>query len=89
MLSPDELANLPSAKSGLRTLMDGLRSGIKKISIDVHEAKEDQRVQAIESPGSRGEALANLTLAYRHLEDARMRLGKVLEAADGMSILDR
>lgn len=26
---------------------------------------------------------ANITLAYRHLEDARMRLGKVIQAFDG------
>lgn len=28
----------------------------------------------------RGEVIANLTLAYRHIEDARMRLGKVYQA---------
>mgnify|MGYP001566973605 FL=1 len=38
----------------------------------------------------RGEVLANLTLAYRHLEDARMRLGKVLQARDGgVSVYDK
>jgi hypothetical protein len=26
---------------------------------------------------------ANVTLAYRHLEDSRMRLGKVIQAAEG------
>jgi hypothetical protein len=35
------------------------------------------------------EALANMMLAYRHLEDARMRLGKVIQAIEGgKSILD-
>lgn len=29
------------------------------------------------------EMVANLMLAYRHLEDARMRLGKVIQAWDG------
>lgn len=29
------------------------------------------------------ETRANLTLAYRHLEDARMRLGKAIQAIDG------
>ena len=29
------------------------------------------------------EMKANLMLAYRHLEDARMRLGKVVQAYDG------
>ena len=30
-----------------------------------------------------GEMKANIMLAYRHLEDARMRLGKVVQAYDG------
>lgn len=30
-----------------------------------------------------GEVMANITLAYRHGEDARMRLGKVFQALDG------
>ena len=30
-----------------------------------------------------GEMAANLKLAYRHLEDARMRLGKAVQASDG------
>ena len=30
-----------------------------------------------------GEAIANIMLAYRHLEDARMRLGKVFQALNG------
>ena len=37
-----------------------------------------------------GEALANLVLAYRHLEDASMRLGKAIQALDGgASVYDR
>lgn len=30
-----------------------------------------------------GEVMANVTLAFRHLEDAAMRLGKVLQALNG------
>jgi len=37
-----------------------------------------------------GEAAANIMLAYRHLEDASMRLGKVIQALDGgISVYDR
>jgi len=40
--------------------------------------------------GQHGEMKANIMLAYRHLEDARMRVGKILQAAgDGVSILDK
>lgn len=38
----------------------------------------------------RGEMIANIKLAYRHLEDARMRLGKVIQAyKGGVSIYDQ
>lgn len=38
----------------------------------------------------RGEMIANLMLAYRHLEDASMRLGKTIQAHDGgVSVYDR
>jgi hypothetical protein len=37
-----------------------------------------------------GEAVANVMLAYRHLEDASMRLGKVIQALDGgVSVYDK
>lgn len=42
------------------------------------------------APGAAGEAIANVTLAYRHLEDASMRLGKAIQALDGgISVYDR
>ena len=41
-------------------------------------------------PHDEGECFANLTLAYRCLEDASMRLGKAIQAADGgVSVHDR
>lgn len=40
--------------------------------------------------GQHGEMKANIMLTYRHIEDARMRIGKILQAADdGVSILDK
>lgn len=37
-----------------------------------------------------GEVMANIMLAYRHLEDARMRLGKAIQATEGgVSIYDK
>ncbi len=37
-----------------------------------------------------GEVTANVMLAYRHLEDASMRLGKAIQAADGgVSVYDK
>jgi len=41
-------------------------------------------------PDQHGNMRANITLAFRHLEDARMRLGKVMQACQGgVSILDK
>jgi hypothetical protein len=34
-------------------------------------------------PQDHSEMIANLKLCYRHLEDARMRLGKAIQAHDG------
>lgn len=40
--------------------------------------------------GDQGEVAANISLAYRHLEDASQRLGKAIQAADGgVSVYDR
>jgi hypothetical protein len=41
-----------------------------------------ERVLALRG-GTNGEAIANVLLAYRHLEDASMRLGKAIQALDG------
>ncbi len=41
-------------------------------------------------PDQHGEMKAQIMLAVRHFEDARMRLGKVLQYADnGVSIYDK
>jgi hypothetical protein len=40
--------------------------------------------------GEPSEAYANVTIAYRHLEDASMRLGKAIQALDGgISVYDK
>lgn len=35
------------------------------------------------STSDKGEMIANITLAYRHLEDASMRMGKAIQAYEG------
>jgi hypothetical protein len=47
-------------------------------------------VLALKAGMTDGEAIANVMLAYRHLEDASMRLGKVIQALDGgVSVYDK
>lgn len=66
------------------------RKGIKTIA---HGVKNFAlAVAALEEVpgGGQSEVVANISLAYRHLEDASQRLGKAIQAADGgVSVYDR
>jgi hypothetical protein len=58
-----------------------IRSELKALAAAVLEMRPDTANQ---------EAVANIMLAYRHLEDASMRLGKVIQALDGgVSVYDK
>jgi len=57
------------------------RTEIKKIGITIKSLIET--VKANEFKGDKGEIIANVTLAYRHLEDSAMRLGKAIQAYEG------
>lgn len=50
-----------------------------------------EQLRSLVVPGDeQGEAKANVMLAYRHLEDASMRLGKAIQAIDGgVSVYDQ
>ena len=62
--------------------MEEITAACNDLRDDIEAIK--MRVQVLRtSPQTPGEAGANATLAYRHLEDARMRLGKVIQALDG------
>jgi len=58
---------------------------------------EDQKVYVLHNKkliseletGDKGEMMANITLVYRHLEDAKMRVGKVIQAHEGNSCYDK
>jgi len=70
--------------------VNGLRKQIKDTAKSVKELKERQTKDECIKNEDRGEVMANLMLSYRHLEDASMRLGKVLQAYDGgVSVYDK
>ena len=77
----------------LKQQCDNFRKRILGIAKDVkslmkHSDFDDMTKQTYE--GQHDEMKPNIMLAYRHLEDARMRVGKILQAADdGVSILDK
>ena len=68
----------------LRTVILNLDQNVLDLmSHDCYELSEEHR-------GQHSEMRANTMLAYRHLEDARMRLGKVMQQIQGgTSIYDK
>jgi hypothetical protein len=71
---------------------NGHRAEIKAIAADVLRMKSDltDRPDTLLPPTHRQDAVASIMLAYRHLEDASMRLGKVIQALDGgVSVCDK
>lgn len=57
---------------------------------DLETEQDDLKDDDSDSYNGRKEMIANTELAYRHLEDARMRLGKALQAKNGgTSIYDK
>lgn len=70
---------------------DDLRKQAKRIEYYTRSLMNDSRFKGEQKfPNQHGEMKANIMLAVRHLEDARMRFGKVLQYADdGVSILDK
>ncbi len=59
-----------------------LREAIEEIKPEVKALKKCRDLADL-GLDEQGEAIANIMLAYRHLEDARMRLGKTVQAIDG------
>lgn len=53
------------------------REAIEAVKEKVNALRSDESFGAIPECG------ANLTLAFRHLEDAKMRVGKAIQAIDG------
>ena len=75
----------------LKKTCDRLRENIKDIGCMAKGLMQHPDFDAEQAyVGQHGEMRANIMLTYRHLEDARMRVGKILQAAgDGVSILDK
>ena len=76
--------------TAIDTKAEFFRKEIKNLKIEVFKFKNqvgiDRNVGFVDHPitGDQfNEAMANFTLAYRHLEDARMRLGLVRQACQG------
>lgn len=79
-------------EDALKSRCDELRMEIHATELQVRELHmhAHDAAEKVGRSNSIGEVYANVMLAVRHLEDARMRLGKVLQhARDGVSIYDQ
>lgn len=69
---------------------NAVRSNITHVAANLKAIKEHHARKPMALSEDRGEVMANLTLAYRALEDASMRMGKAIQARDGgVSVYDR
>lgn len=75
----------------IQSICEGLRTTIRDVGAEVVGLKGHGIFRGGEvSQHGMAEMMANIMLAYRHLEDARMRLGKVMQHADGgVSVYDK
>ena len=75
----------------LEILCNNLRGQIRNLAVNVIDLKGHGDFKGEQAfPLQHGEMIANIMLSYRHLEDARMRLGKVMQQIQGgISIFDK
>lgn len=74
------VSNEPQNLEGVMKFMrENIRPEGERI-LGIYKNLKDAPIFGVED---RGEELANLMLAYRHIEDAVMRLGKVIQAFNG------
>lgn len=69
----------------IEIVVEAKRAELETVGAAINQLRKDALDKAfdVKEGEDRGEVIANLTLAYRHIEDARMRLGKVYQARDG------
>jgi len=78
-------------ESSIEDVCNHVRNELKELENDLRVQMNNSRFQGEESyQHQHSEMLANMKLAVQHIEDARMRCGKVLQFnGDGVSIYDK
>lgn len=97
-MNPDENCEV-ERKMTLEEMCQQQRKEIENIKASICDIRDNHQFDCEETklleganipPTKKANMKANLTLVFRHLEDARMRLGKVMQAYQGgISILDK
>lgn len=86
-MGPEQQTSFEEVVKNVRGELDTFEKRLLAIKEEL--ASPTSRIPAVQGE-NRGEMIANVMLAYRHLEDARMRMGKVLQARDGgVSVYDK
>lgn len=89
-VQPQDLVGQAMREMTFDEKMDDIRVKIKEVAHYVQFVKEAKAKEPTDGVENAGEVMANLTLAYRHLEDASMRIGKVKQARNGgVSVYDK
>lgn len=73
----------PTMKSPAEITAEDVRAALLTIEDILTKGKEVHAATPHGPTENRGEVMANLTIAFRAVEDARMRLGKVFQALNG------
>lgn len=93
----DHMETGPMTENKAPTLLgecDAILGMIKNLEKNCRDIKSklerDFRGQEQAYPGQHGDVLGQITLAFRHLKDTRMRIGKVIQySGDGVSVYDK
>jgi hypothetical protein len=89
-MTPEELEE-QKRYGEMEAICEDHRKEIQLIGKSVKQLKKNPVFGIPEEfEGQQSEMIANIMIAYRHLEDARMRLGKVMQQIQGgVSIFDK
>lgn len=79
----------PEREATLRELISIHRTKIQSTANQTRGLMQHGDIGSLKTSDSISEAKANIMLAYRHLEDARMRLDNVIQILDGGMVKDR
>ncbi len=81
---PEKAGGVPQEETQFKSGCFNLRAALEDMKMRVLELKKNPEFDRPEQhEGMHSEMKANIMLTYRHLEDARMRLGKCVQAYDG------
>jgi len=77
-------------KTTLDNVLSFHRTEVKKVGEGLNSLRKGVQSMMFQEGVDKEEIIANITLAYRHMEDTAMRLGKAIQAYEGgKSIYDQ